>query len=483
MHQPAETGTCPPSRASAERGPSFPAFHPALLLAVAIAAMAGTPFPASSAPQTEESPPARREGLPEPEKEAEPTKEAQAKTERVRPDPEETAPKRTAMPGQPQVPRIQNVKDGDRIIGKVAPKFEAPAGEDYAATIEKDAGKPAPFRSGTILYEGGDYILRVTATHRETKKQRRALIRFKVTPYQLAILDLKAKEGIPKVAADRIAELLRSRMLKTKLFSLISKGDIDTIMEQNASAVLAGTCSEATCAIQIGQQLAAHKILTGAIGRHDKKPGYVISIQVVDVEKGRIEFTDSIEFADIDRVDDPVLELTAQLSATMLGQSKSIFFKPPRTPYMWRSALFPGWGQWHEGDRGLGKAFFAAGGVLLVNYVVAYREYQAARSDYQDTQGIPAAVAGQNTLLLNYILLLDKKEAYAAATASATRGLYLLAGFWMFNLADSYFKLGFLRGAPQPDLKTAGTLRPWAMWVPERRGGHYAAGVSMQVDF
>lgn len=114
----------------------------------------------------------------------------------------------------------------------------------------------------------------------------------------IAVLDLQPK-GTSKILAGVVTYIIRSEMIKTGLYIMVERNQMDEIMKEQ-SFQLTG-CVEQSCAVQIGKILSAKKVLVGEIGRVGKS--FMITTRIVDVEKGVSEFAANERAEDEDGLD------------------------------------------------------------------------------------------------------------------------------------------------------------------------------------
>jgi len=101
----------------------------------------------------------------------------------------------------------------------------------------------------------------------------------------VALLSIAAHE-VPQTVANGLFLILRAELTNSKKITNVERGEIDKVL---AEIGLQQTgCTETSCAIKAGEMLGAEKIILGDI---TKMPAYyLISIRIVDVTMGKIEF-------------------------------------------------------------------------------------------------------------------------------------------------------------------------------------------------
>ena len=100
----------------------------------------------------------------------------------------------------------------------------------------------------------------------------------------VAVLDL-SPEGISDSEARILSSKLRSEAVKSKLFDVIDRGNMDAILKEQ-SFQLSG-CTTGECVVEIGQLLGVQKIISGTVGKFGSI--YIINISLTNIETGKIE--------------------------------------------------------------------------------------------------------------------------------------------------------------------------------------------------
>lgn len=260
----------------------------------------------------------------------------------------------------------------------------------------------------------------------------------------LAILDLKAGEGVSRSMAAIASELLRTAMVKTQLFTVVDRSAIETILKEQALQ-RTGLCTDSACAVRIGRLLAAQKMLIGSINRAGDR--FILVGNIVDVEKARIDFAEYGTIAGAGRLEQGTEEFGRRIAARIAGvEEDSLAGRKPRWPFVWRSALVPGWGQWHEQRIGGAWAFSVLAAASLANYGSARQEAERARQEYRDTLGFPQALLGGNTMILNYVLFANKRAKFARAERRVLAAGRLFGLVWSLNLFDCFLSPGAVMG-------------------------------------
>lgn len=102
----------------------------------------------------------------------------------------------------------------------------------------------------------------------------------------LAILDFEAR-GVSAHEVATLSERLRSVIVKTGKITVVERGMMQTILQEQ-DFQLAG-CTTSECAVQVGQLLGVTGMVAGSIGKVGET--YSIDIRLIDVQTGKINAT------------------------------------------------------------------------------------------------------------------------------------------------------------------------------------------------
>jgi TolB-like protein len=100
----------------------------------------------------------------------------------------------------------------------------------------------------------------------------------------IAVMDLEGN-GVSKNELGGLSNRLRTELFKTGKFTVIERSRVDEILKEQGFQQ-AG-CTNATCAVEVGQLIGVEKIVVGNVDKVGKI--YSIDIRMVDVGTGRIE--------------------------------------------------------------------------------------------------------------------------------------------------------------------------------------------------
>lgn len=94
------------------------------------------------------------------------------------------------------------------------------------------------------------FVLGASSLIAQTKQQEKS---------RLAVLDLEPGAGVSVKEAEYISDILRTELVKTKMFTVIDRSSVRKILEEQAFQQKG--CVDTKCTVKIGQLLAANKIL------------------------------------------------------------------------------------------------------------------------------------------------------------------------------------------------------------------------------
>lgn len=115
----------------------------------------------------------------------------------------------------------------------------------------------------------------------------------KVIKTTAAVLDFKALTVMKKEEVISLTNKFRSSLAQTKKFILLERSDMDAILKEQDFS-MTDICNTAECAVQVGQLLAAEKMITGDLGKVGQ--AYTVTVRIIDVSTGKVEATASDEY-------------------------------------------------------------------------------------------------------------------------------------------------------------------------------------------
>ncbi len=260
---------------------------------------------------------------------------------------------------------------------------------------------------------------------------------------RIAIVDLKAN-GVSDVTAGTVSNMLRSELIKMGRFIVVERGQMDAILQEQGLQQTG--CTDSACAVELGKMLSARKILVGEISPMGQS--LVITVRIVDVEKGVSEFAGSQKAPSENDLDKAVQLAANELAYQMeggkyipptaeggkkepagLGEAFMNTIAPDTitpTAYYLR-AIVPGWGQCYAGDSMKGWIYGGVFAGAAIFSIYAYTSYLDKKDTYDSMK------SGSESKF---------KSAYDDYESAATLGnvsLYILAAAYLANWVDIIF--------------------------------------------
>ncbi|HPO44428.1 MAG TPA: CsgG/HfaB family protein [Spirochaetota bacterium] len=155
---------------------------------------------------------------------------------------------------------------------------------------------------------------------------------------QVAVLDLKPRE-VSKIVTGAVSDIIRSEMVKTGLFTVVERAQMNEILKEQGFQMTG--CTDQACAVQVGKLLSARKILVGEINRVGK--AFMITVRIVDVEKGVSEFAANEKAENEDVLDKAGAGITRKLAQNIVEGNKEYFVeRKTRSGYYTRATCRAG---------------------------------------------------------------------------------------------------------------------------------------------
>ena len=137
-------------------------------------------------------------------------------------------------------------------------------------------------------------------------------------PLTIAVANIEGL-GLSQEEALVLAENVRSALVETEYFQVISRADMEKLLKEQQFQ-RTDACDDTQCLIEMGKALAAQKIVGGSAGKAGGV--YNITLRMVDVESGKIEFT---TYEDIENAKDllPAARDLGRKLASRYGESRT----------------------------------------------------------------------------------------------------------------------------------------------------------------
>ena len=205
---------------------------------------------------------------------------------------------------------------------------------------------------------------------------------------RIAVLDLKAEE-IPAQTAKTVSNMLRTELINIGKFVVVERNQMDMIMKEQGMQQTG--CTDQDCAVQVGKLLSASKILVGEVSPMGKS--IIITVRIVDVEKGAAEFAGTEKADSEEMLDKAVYNITLKLAERIekgtVATEKVVKKKEePSVPtaysplayYMW--GIVPGCGQIYSGHWIRGSIYLGLFAGSMAFMAITVNKYNDAKDKY-----------------------------------------------------------------------------------------------------
>ncbi|MCD6579337.1 PDZ domain-containing protein [bacterium] len=136
----------------------------------------------------------------------------------------------------------------------------------------------------------------------------------------VAVIDIKAKAGISDDLASTISDYLRTKLLNTNRYIMVTRANMTEILkEQNFQQ---SGCTTQECAVQMGKLLGVSKIFTGSLGGVGSI--FLINIKMLNIETGQIEKAESMQAASEEDLLKAINKITSLLTGVKLTKQEKV---------------------------------------------------------------------------------------------------------------------------------------------------------------
>jgi len=159
------------------------------------------------------------------------------------------------------------------------------------------------------------------------------------------------------------------------------------------------------------------------------------------VEKNKLDFAHTVRFRNLQGLEKILLGATVKITARIMGvdESNLVEKRPPRTPHIWRSLVFPGWGQYHEGSRVKGMSFMISFSLMLGASLQSVADIRGRQREYDSLLGAPSLPGSGSTYITNYMIFQGARERLQDARRRSNIMLGITALIWLANAGDIVF--------------------------------------------
>lgn len=125
----------------------------------------------------------------------------------------------------------------------------------------------------------------------------------------MAVADLEP-QNVSSGDSAVIADMLRNELVKSGVYNIVEKKNMDKVLAEQAFQQTG--CTSEECAVKLGKLLNVQRIVVGSFGRLLNK--YYVSIRVINVETGKIDFGDSARGETVEQIEKGVQELAIRIA-------------------------------------------------------------------------------------------------------------------------------------------------------------------------
>lgn len=255
---------------------------------------------------------------------------------------------------------------------------------------------------------------------------------------RIVVMDLKA-DGVSDQMARTVSNMLRTEFINMNEFTVVERAQMDAILKEQG--VQASGCTDQACAVQMGRLMSARKILVGEVSPMGKS--LIITVRIVDVEKGISEFAATQKAANEEVLDVAVGEIAGKLADRIKKTSKDEPRKAreaareeePEAAHgeitaggYYMRGIVPGWGQFYSGHNIKGWVYGGVFAVTAIGSVVSIMKFNKAKDDYESL--------GPDLPQSEYD---SKYDAYESAEGQAKLFMLLMGAAYVANWVDIVF--------------------------------------------
>lgn len=250
---------------------------------------------------------------------------------------------------------------------------------------------------------------------------------------KLMILKYKKGKGIDTEKAESLSSIIRNKMIATNTFVISDRLSMEKELEK-------ANCRNVTCSTEIASKLQVNKLMTGEISIHANK--YHIQTEIVDISTRKVDFSDLTIIPIENDLEQEMDRLISGVSSGTLESWEFPVYNPESVsvvPYIWRSMLVPGWGQYH-------KETYSRSFVYPILMLAGGLAYSKERNIYQNNKNTYELYTNLSLLNTNspanplYYFITENQKTRANQTAIRVNQIAnMILGVYIINLLDVIF--------------------------------------------
>ncbi len=263
---------------------------------------------------------------------------------------------------------------------------------------------------------------------------------------RIVVMNLKA-DGVSSRTARTVSNMLRTEFINLRKFTIVERAQMDAIL--NEQGLQQSGCTDQECAVQMGRLMSAKKIMVGEVSPMGKS--IIVTVRIVDVEKGISEFAATQKAKSEDVLDTSVAKIARKIARRIGGKGgvpgpmaepEGPSVTTPAGYYLW-SAL-PGGGQFYAGRTAKGIIFGSLGLLSAAFAAYAYMDYSGKKKDYEDlsVQNNYSNVPTESVLMVynNNMQTYDSAfQDYDDAAGMTKMALMVFGGIYIIHWIDVLF--------------------------------------------
>jgi len=234
----------------------------------------------------------------------------------------------------------------------------------------------------------------------------------------VAVTELQIREGVTKGKAGLLTDILRSELIGTGLFIVMSREDQDSILKELAFQA-SGACDSTSCLVEMGQALGIEKMIGGSVGKLGKK--YAITVKMIDIRTSRNEkqFTEYYLGAE-ENLDEAIRAVAMKLSGIEVATSRKRGRKraprrraPKKVSSGGRSSspvvagllslVVPGAGQLYNGQGVVKSMFMGSAGIATTAVWLLNNSYaNESQTEYNAFDGVTGLEEKEGAGITNF---------------------------------------------------------------------------------
>lgn len=121
-----------------------------------------------------------------------------------------------------------------------------------------------------------------------------------------------ASKNVPESIAEMVSSMLRTELIRAGVFGVVDREHTEAVLAEQRLQIM--VCTDSDCAVKIGKLLSAQQMVLGNILKSPKSGGYFISINLVDVESGKILAVQNQDVPSLDQLEDACRDIALKLS-------------------------------------------------------------------------------------------------------------------------------------------------------------------------